>query len=65
VLGRLAAVAFCGLQGVAVLRILADLAPDPRPYWLASAIGWLLVFAPWALRHAWIYLLPRADGKAG
>lgn len=26
---------------------------------------WLIAFAPWVLRSGWIYLTPRADGKAG
>ena len=34
--------------------------------WLViAAWGWLLAFAPWVLRSAWIYLTPRVDGKPG
>jgi uncharacterized protein involved in response to NO len=41
--------------------------PAFNPYlWLViAAYGWLLAFAPWVLRSAWIYLTPRRDGKPG
>ena len=64
-LGRVAGFAFVAIQCVAVLRIAADVLPD-APVWQAlAAAGWLVAFAPWALRSARIYLTPRADGKAG
>ena len=51
---------------VAVLRIAAELLPAHRRAWQAlAAAGWLVAFAPWALRSARIYLSPRADGKPG
>jgi len=39
--------------------------PEPARWLLLAAFGWLLAFAPWVLRSAWIYLTPRADGRAG
>ena len=63
--GRVAAVAFGLIQAVAVVRILAEVLPD-GPLWQAVAgAGWLLAFLPWVLRSSWIYLTPRADGRAG
>ncbi|MEO8671633.1 MAG: NnrS family protein [Tahibacter sp.] len=58
-------ICFVALQLVAVLRIAAEFATD-QALWLAvAACGWLLAFLPWVLRSLWIYLRPRADGKAG
>lgn len=65
VLGRVGAFAFIGMNIVVAIRIMAHLVPDPLPWWQASAAGWLLVFLPWVLRHLWIYLVPRADGRPG
>lgn len=64
-LGPLGAFAFIGMNIVALVRLTADLVPNPLPWWQASAAGWLLVFLPWVLRHLWIYLTPRADGRPG
>ena len=64
-LGGAAAFAFVALQLVAVLRIVAELAPDPMAWQAAAAAGWLLAFAPWVLRSLRIYGTPRADGKPG
>ncbi|MDO5505821.1 MAG: NnrS family protein [Pseudoxanthomonas suwonensis] len=57
--------AFAVLQLVTVLRVLGEVLPDPGAWQLASAVGWLLAFTPWALRHLAIYLQPRRDGKPG
>lgn len=57
--------AFALLQLVTVVRLLGEILPDPGRWQLLSAIGWLLAFAPWVLRHAAIYLQPRRDGKPG
>lgn len=65
VLGRVAAFAFVAIQLVAMLRIVAEIAPDPQAWQVAAALGWLIAFAPWAIRSTWIYLSPRADGKPG
>jgi uncharacterized protein involved in response to NO len=64
-LGRVAGFAFVTVQLVAVLRVCAELHSDPLPWLALAALGWLLAFLPWVLRSAWIYLTPRADGKAG
>ena len=64
-LGRAAAFAFVAIQCVTLLRIAAELVPDAPAWQAAAATGWLLAFAPWALRSARIYLTARADGKAG
>ncbi len=65
VLGRIPALAFVGMQGVALLRVLSELAPSPAPWFIAAGAAWLLVFLPWVLRSLWIYATPRADGKPG
>ena len=64
-LGRIPALAFAGMQVLALVRIAAELVPNPAPWMLAAAWGWLAVFAPWVLRSLWIYATPRADGKPG
>ena len=64
-LGRIPALAFVGMQLLAVLRIAAELVPNPAPWMLAAGLGWLAVFTPWVLRSLWIYATPRADGKPG
>jgi uncharacterized protein involved in response to NO len=65
VLGRVAAFAFIVIQVVAVLRIVAELQVDTLAWQALAAAGWLLAFLPWVIRSAWIYVTPRADGKAG
>ncbi len=57
--------AFVAIQVVAVMRIVADLAPDAMAWQAAAAIGWLLALAPWVGRIGGIYLSPRADGRPG
>lgn len=64
-LGPVAGFAFLLLQGVAVVRIIAELRPDPLSWQAVAAAGWLLAFTPWVLRSAWTYLTPRIDGNAG
>lgn len=64
-LGRAAVFAFFLIQVVAAVRIAAEVLPD-APLWQAlAATGWVIAFLPWALRSAWIYLTPRADGRPG
>ncbi|RMX05839.1 NnrS family protein [Corticibacter populi] len=57
--------AFIGIQLVAVLRIGAELAPDPHVWLVSAALGWLLALAPWVARIGSMYLRPRVDGKPG
>jgi uncharacterized protein involved in response to NO len=64
-LGRLAGVAFTLMQLVALVRIAAELSADPSAWQAVAGLGWLLAFAPWVLRSAWIYLTPRQDGQPG
>jgi uncharacterized protein involved in response to NO len=64
-LGRIPAVAFVALQGVAVLRLAAEVLPDSLAWQAAAALGWLLAFAPWVVRSLSIYATPRIDGKPG
>jgi uncharacterized protein involved in response to NO len=64
---RLTLLAFGGLQGVALLRIVAELvqpAVSP-PILVLTAAGWLLVFALWIGRFAPNYWRPRSDGRPG
>jgi uncharacterized protein involved in response to NO len=62
--------AFWGMQGAAVLRIVADLLPNCcvsspfNPAWLAALL-WLLAFGAWGLRYAPAYWRRRVDGKPG
>lgn len=64
-MGKVAWLCFVLLQGVVLLRIRAELGGDMYLWLVIAAAGWLLAFAPWVLRSAWIYLTPRADGKPG
>jgi uncharacterized protein involved in response to NO len=57
--------AFIAIQLVAVMRVVAEVAPDGMAWQVAAASGWLLAFAPWVMRIGRIYLSPRADGKPG
>jgi len=55
-----------GLHAVAAVRVLADLLPvGQAPLLAVAGVGWLAVFAPWALRLVPIYLKRRADGRPG
>jgi uncharacterized protein involved in response to NO len=57
--------AFVGIQVVTAMRIAAELSADALLWQTLSALGWLLVLAPWVLRIGIIYLSPRLDGKPG
>lgn len=65
VLGPTAAIAFVIVQITAVLRVIAEVAPDAGAWQAVAAIAWIVAFLPWALRSAWIYLTPRVDGQRG
>ena len=65
VLGTTAAFAFIVVQAVAVMRVLAELLPDPLAWQAIAGLGWLAAFMPWVLRSSRIYLSPRADGQPG
>ncbi len=65
VLGRIAAFAFIVIQAVGMTRVAADLADDAFAWYAVAGVGWVVAFAPWVVRSTWIYLTPRADGKAG
>jgi uncharacterized protein involved in response to NO len=65
VLGGVAAFAFILVQLIAVVRVIAELAPDSLLWQAIAAIGWIVAFMPWVVRSAWIYATPRADGRAG
>ena len=53
------------LHRVAVMRVVAELAPDTLAWQVAAALGWLLAFAPWVAHIGRIYLSPRVDGGPG
>ncbi|MGN6224896.1 NnrS family protein [Pseudoxanthomonas sp.] len=57
--------AFTALQIVAVMRVVAEIAPDALFWQVASAAGWLIALLPWVTRIGRIYLSPRADGRPG
>ena len=59
---------FLGVSVTAALRIAAEvpaLNPPVLSLNLVAAIAWLACLTPWVLRHAPMYLRPRADGKPG
>ncbi|MCW8807776.1 MAG: NnrS family protein [Rhodanobacter sp.] len=64
-MGGVAWLCFLLLQVVVVIRIRAELGGDTYAWLVLAAFGWLVAFAPWVLRSAWIWLTPRADGKPG
>ena len=64
-LGGVGASAFALIQGVALLRIVAELLPDHMFWQAITACAWLLAFLPWVLRSLFIYTTPRADAKPG
>lgn len=56
---------FFAVQAVAIGRV-ADALLGAGPWVMTlTAAGWVAAFLPWALRAAWIYLVPRRDGKPG
>lgn len=65
VMPPLAWFAFIALQIVAVMRVVAEIAPDALMWQALSAIGWLLALLPWVAHIGRIYLSPRADGRRG
>ncbi len=65
VLPRVAWFAFVAIQVVTVIRVIAELAPDPLLWQTLAAVGWLVALGPWVARLGYIYLSPRVDGKAG
>ena len=58
-------IGFIGIQIAAVARIMAAIKGEDGPWLVISAALFVLAIAPWVLRNAAIYLLPRKDGKAG
>lgn len=64
-MGALPWLCFLALQVVVLLRVRAELGGDRLGWLLLAGAGWLLAFAPWVLRSAWIYLTPRVDGRSG
>jgi uncharacterized protein involved in response to NO len=65
VLGPVAAFAYVSIQCVAVVRVLAEIAPDARAWQAVAAAGWLLALVPWVVYLARIHLAPRADRQPG
>lgn len=60
---------FLAFQGVAVLRVVAELPAvgfTLRSHlYLCAALLWLACFGVWVMRFARVYWVPREDGKAG
>lgn len=55
-----------GLHAIVLLRVLADWVPSGQTGLLvASSLGWLAIFVPWAIRLIPLYLRRRADGRPG
>lgn len=64
-MGALPWVCLLSLQLVVLMRIVAELSPDPLWWQALAATGWVIALLPWICRSAWLYLIPRADGKPG
>lgn len=64
-MSRSAWFAFIALQGVAVMRVVAELVPGGMLLQCVAAVAWLVALAPWVSRIGSIYLSPRADGRPG
>jgi len=62
---RIAWFSFIAIQGIALIRIAADIMYDPYMWHSLAAFGWLLVLAPWVFYIGKIYLTPRIDGRDG
>ncbi len=57
---------FVAFQGVAIMRVAAEVFPAAyMPLILLAATLWCACLVAWALRNARIYLTPRADGQPG
>lgn len=58
---------YLGLHGVALLRVLAEAAPQPvrNLLYVLVALGWLLIWARWGWQFLPVYMRPRADGQPG
>ena len=57
--------AFVAINAVAVLRIAAELSPDPGLWQAVAGVGWLVALGPWVVRMGRIHLTPRIDGRPG
>lgn len=57
--------AFAAVQAVAVMRVVAEIAPDSAAWQAVSAVAWMVAFSPWVARIGHIYLTPRRDGRPG
>lgn len=57
--------AFVGMQVTALVRIAAALNEECGAWLVLSAAAFMIAFIPWAARNAFIYLVPRKDGKPG
>ncbi len=64
-MGAVAWTCFVMLQGVVLVRIVAEVATDTGFWLVVAAFGWLLAFLPWIAGSLGIYATPRADGKPG
>lgn len=58
---------FLGISAVALLRLVAEVAPVAAYQWLnlLAAAGWLACTVPWATRYVPMYLRPRVDQRPG
>lgn len=58
---------FLGLELVAFVRVAAEIVPFAwsANLMLAAAVGWVAIFAAWALRYMPAYVRPRSDGRPG
>lgn len=57
--------AYISIHVVTIMRVIAELAPDPMSWHAYAGLGWIVALAPWVARLGWIYLSPRVDGKPG
>ncbi len=63
---RIDVVAYCALQGAAILRLLAALFPAKYAFFVSvSALAWIVAFCLFLVRYVPMLVSPRVDGRPG
>jgi uncharacterized protein involved in response to NO len=64
-MGTIPWLTFLLLQGVVLVRVLAEFMHDSALWLTVAGLAWLAAFLPWVIRSLWIFLTPRIDGQPG